>query len=215
MKKSVACLIAYLLVVLALSPARADGDEGLYDALPSPDSAFIRILNAGPGATGFEMTMAGDTIAIGAQSLSSYFVTKAGRIELATPGVTNAVTIEAGKYYTYSVNGESGKPALYEDATLKDPAKGRLYFYNLTGNDGVALYVPAAKTNALTDVKAASAKSVEVRAPLEVDMVARDGSSDIASFPGVKLKRRNGTSLVLSGAPGRYVAFSTANAIAK
>jgi hypothetical protein len=215
MKKTILHLLSLILLVLAPVVALAEGDEGLYDDLPSPDSAFVRILNAGPGATGFEMPMAGDTVAMGAQSLSPYFVVKAGKIELATPGVTNSIDIEAGKYYTYAVNSQSGKPALYEDDALKDPAKGRLYFYNLTGLDSVALYVPAAKTNALTDIKAASAKSIEVRAPLQVDMVARSASGDIASFPAVKLKRRNGTSLVLSGADGRYVAFSSANAVSK
>jgi alginate O-acetyltransferase complex protein AlgF len=207
-----------LLVVLMLGApvvAFAGGDDGLYDAPPSPDTAFIRILNAGPQATDFEMTIGGETVSVAAQSLGPYMAVQAGKIDLATPAGTTPATIEGSKYYTFAVTSELGKPSLYEDDGLKDPAKGRLYFYNLTKLDSVALYVPAAKKDALSAIQSASASSIELRAPLEVDMVARTTAGDIASFQAVTLKRRSGTSLVLSGGDGHYAGFAVANTVAK
>ena len=69
------------------------------------------------------------------------------------PRRQRTVRISAGKYYTYAVGSGIGKPALFSDDSLQDPAKGRLYFYNLTGIGDVDLYVPAAKAEALKDVR--------------------------------------------------------------
>ncbi len=208
-------IAALAFIALAAVPAMAEGDDGLYDALPPPDSAFIRILNAGPGSSGFEMTVGTNSVVVGAQTVTPYVNLKAGPVTLSSPGASEQVNISAGKYYTYAVGSGIGKPALFSDDSLQDPAKGRLYFYNLTALGDVDLYVPAAKTEALKDVAAGGGRSVEIRAPLEVKIIARTNSGDIVSFDMVKVKRRGGTTLVLSGAEGNYAGFSAANSVAK
>lgn len=214
MKRILSLSIAFLVALGAA--ASAAGDEGLYDAPPPPGSAFIRVLNAGAEASGFDMSIGGASIAVGAHSLTPYAVTKAGMVNMLAPGLNETIEIEAGKFYTYGVGALPGaKNALFIDDKLGDPAKARLYFYNLTELDGVALHVPAAKQDALKDVKTASANSIELRAPLQVDVVARGAAGDLFSYGAVKLKRRGGTSLVLSGTAGNYSGFAVANTIAK
>lgn len=215
MKSMYASVVWLVFVIAAAVPAAAAGDDGLYEALPPPDSAFLRILNAGPGSLGFEMVIAGDTIAVGPQSVTAYVILKAGNVELSPPGAKQQVTVEAGKYYTYAVGSGLGKPALFHDDNLRDLAKGRIYFYNLTGLGGVDLYVPAAKADALKDIAAGANKSVEIRAPLDVAMIARADAGDLVSFDTVKVKRRGGTTLVLSGVEGNYAGFTVTNSVAK
>jgi alginate O-acetyltransferase complex protein AlgF len=215
MKKFAVPYLFFALVASLPSAAQAAGDAGLYDAPPPPNSAFIRILNAGPGSFDFDMTIAGKTLPVAAQSLGSYVIVSAGAVDLAGRGTSKQVKLDPGKFYTFAVSDSSGNSQLYVDDGLTDPAKGRLYFYNLTAENSVELYVPAAKTDALSDLPASSTKSVEIRAPLEVDMVAKAADSELATFESVKLKRRSGTSLVLSGKAGSYSGFTVSNTIAQ
>ena len=97
------------------------------------------------------------------------------------------------------------------DMLQLNPAKADVSLYNLSAQDGVDLYVPAARAVALQAVSANSGKSVALKAPLTLDFDMKNGERTLASVASVALKRRSGVSIVLTGAEGGYSAAAVAN----
>jgi hypothetical protein len=106
------------------------------------------------------------------------------------------MTVEAGTYYTFA-QAEEGF-VQFIDPAIADPSKAELLFYNLTGQPGVDLFVPAGKTNAITGVDADTSKSVELRAPLTLTFEAQLDGTTLALVSDVKLERKQAISLFLT-----------------
>lgn len=188
-----------LLAVAVLSASTfsaSAGDEGLYEGLPPENAGFVRWLNLDASQVSVQTT--DGKIDVPAASLAPYAVAVSGAKTFAVGDKELPVDVEAGKFYTVVASGPlAGK--VFEDEAPTDPTKSRLYFYNLTDSADVDLFVPKAKKDALSDVASGASKSVDLKAPLTIDMVARVGGEDVAQYPGVALKRRGGSSLVLYG----------------
>lgn len=112
--------------------------------------------------------------------------------------------VSAGKYYSRL----AGK--LREDAPLTNPAKARLYFYNLSDAKG-AVIAPQHQNTVIVDDHT---HSREVNA-LTLDLLVKAGDKPVQQFEKVTLRRREGISILLVGKQGKYQAVMKRNATAR
>lgn len=201
-----------LLCAIAAPAVAAADDAGLYDAPPSPDSSFVRILNPAVSGGPEAVVVDGKEITATAASLSPYLEVASGDVTIEGGDAVKKVSIEPGAYATVVVR-EGAVQVLFKDAVLVNPAKSRLYFYNMSDAEKVTLFVPAAKVDAIKEVGAGQGMSVELKAPLQLDFVAQAGGRDLARFPGVSLQRRGGQSLILFGSGGNYTGAVVKNSL--
>jgi Alginate O-acetyl transferase AlgF len=213
MKNRLIALLWTATILLTGAKASYAGDEALYDAPPPPDSAFFRVLNADPEGKNVAVTLAGHEIKSAAKALSPYVIVKAGDQTVTGLAADVPVSLHAGAFYTLAVVDASGATKLFEDKALNDPAKSRLFFYNMSDAKSVNLFVPAASKDALEGIDSNASNSVELKAPMELDFVAKSADASLATFTRVVLKRRATVSLVLYGSAGTYTGAITANTV--
>ncbi len=195
--------------VLALSAAAGQAfaqDDGLYQDVFDPNSSFIRVLAPGEAFA----TVDGTEVRNLDEGVSSYVNVMPGTIEVALPSATTSIEVAPSSYYTVVLS-ETGEPEVLTDEMVNSPSKSDVSFYNLTGNDAVELYVPAAKAVAIEDVAPGLGKSVALKAPLTLDFELRAGGETLASVAAVELKRKAGVSIVLTELDGAYTAVAVPN----
>jgi Alginate O-acetyl transferase AlgF len=207
--RALALLLPFVVLGLFVPVVHA-GDEGLYDAAPPADSAFVRLLNAKVSGEMKSSEVGGQTLQAQSGSITPYVVASISGTELGTLLGQQPI---AGTYYTIAFADSIEGSKVFSDEPLSDPAKGSLFFYNLTDKADVELYVPVAKTAAIKSTAANEGTSVELKAPLKLDFVARIGAEDLATIPGVLIKRRLPVSVVLFGTGGTYAAMSEVNTV--
>jgi alginate O-acetyltransferase complex protein AlgF len=183
--------------VLALGVATwplavAAQDAGLYAAAADPNSAFIRLVDF----TGGGGSINGSPVLVGEEGVSAYFNVPSGQVPVTFGTASQNEDVLPGGYYTLVLT-PSGFTK-FSDETLQDPSKSEVYFYNLTEERAVDLYVPAAKANAISGVAQGEGKSVALRAPLSLEFEARIADQVIATTPTLELQRKDGLSLFLT-----------------
>ncbi|WP_425052178.1 alginate O-acetyltransferase AlgF [Psychromarinibacter sp. S121] len=198
-------LAGVLAISAAAGPAFAQ-DDGLYQDVFDPNSSFIRVLAPGEAFA----TVDGTEVRNLDEGVSSYVNVMPGTIEVALPSATTSIEVAPSSYYTVVLS-ETGEPEVLTDEMVNSPSKSDVSFYNLTGNDAVELYVPAAKAVAIEDVAPGLGKSVALKAPLTLDFELRAGGETLASVPAVELKRKAGVSIVLTELDGAYTAVAVPN----
>jgi alginate O-acetyltransferase complex protein AlgF len=204
-----ATLFSCVLVAVFANGAQA-GDDGLYGAPPPADAAFVRLLNAKTAGEMQSSEIGGQTLQAPAGSITPYVIASTTNAELENLLGQQPV---AGGYYTIAFADSIQGSKVFSDEPLNDPAKGSLFFYNLTDKAAVELYVPVAKTAAIKSTAANEGSSVELKAPVKLDFVARVGAEDLATIPDITIKRRAPVSVVLFGTGGTYAAMSDVNTI--
>jgi Alginate O-acetyl transferase AlgF len=210
MKRKLIALMFLLFGNVGLAMA---GDEALYDAPPPPDSAFFRVLNADPDDKNVNVSLGDHQIKSVAKGISPYVIVKAGDQTVKGLNTDVPVTLKAGAFYTLAIVSAGGQTKLFDDKVLNDPAKSRLFFYNMSDAKTVNLFVPAALKDALSGLEPEAANSVELKAPMELEFIAKSGDTSLATFSGVVLKRRATVSLVLFGVAGSYTGSVTPNTV--
>lgn len=197
---------SFLFASLALAASAASaGDDALYADVFDPNSSFIRVL--APGET--FASIDGKTIRDFDEGMSAYVNVMPGSVAVALSGAETNIDVQSGAYYTVLTGAEG--PIVLEDAVTGSPAKSDVTVYNLSGNDGVALYVPAAKATAIDGVGPLSGKSIALKAPLTLDFELRVGGDTLASVAQVELKRKAGVSIILTQAGSGYHAVAAPN----
>jgi Alginate O-acetyl transferase AlgF len=202
--------LAALLLLISV-PALA-GDDGLYAAPPPPDATFIRVLNGTEDTAPLSLAMQTAAVKVQMHQVSPYTMLKAGDLVVKGLPTDIPVSLKAGGYYTLAVK-IGGASKLFIDTPPEDPAKSRVYFYNLTDQASVDLFVPAASKNAISGVMSDEATSVELKAPLQIDMVAKSASGELAHFDDVALKRRSTLTIAVFGSNGHFSSLVQPNTI--
>ena len=195
--------------MLALSAATGPviaQDDGLYQDVFDPNSSFIRVLAPDEAFA----TVDGTEVRNLDEGVSSYVNVMPGSVEVALPSATTSIEVAPSSYYTVVLS-EAGEPEVLTDTMVNSPSKSDVSFYNLTGNDAVGLYVPAAKAVAIGDVAPGLGKSVALKAPLTLDFELRADGETLASVAAVELKRKAGVSIVLTELDGAYTAVAVPN----
>lgn len=167
-------------------------DAGLYANAIDPTMAYVRVhvIDADQASIG------GAAVAVPDEQVSGYVSVPPGTIEIGSGDNAAEMTVEAGTYYTFAQNADGFTQFI--DPAIADPSKAEVLFYNLTETAGVDLFVPAAKTNAITDVNAGSSQSVELRAPLSLSFEAQSDGATLATVSDVALERKQAVSLFLN-----------------
>lgn len=198
-----------LLALLPLSTVATADDGGLYEKPLDPNSAFVRVIapqssSASVNNSAFDQLKAG---------VSPYVAVAPGEIAVAAGNGEGKVTAEAGKFYSAVL--AEGKMVTIEDDMTKNPAKATLTLYNLTERKDLDVFVPQAGANAVTDVESGGSKSVALRAPLNVDLVVREGDAELAKLDKVEFKRLAGVTIVVTGAGEQVSAVAVPSTIAR
>lgn len=210
MKTLFAFFLALFMIPLA---ALAAGEEELYAPVPPADSAFVRAVNL-TGDAGLAVQLGGLPFPAGMiDSVSDYAVIKQGEHKLSYGDKSQAVTIEAGNYYTLVVAKE-GDAKVLEDALIENPAKAVIYFYNLSDAAAASLLAPSHNATIFEGIASGASTSREINAAT-LDLAVKADGADIAGLEQIKLQRQAGVSIFLTGAKNDYKAFAVFNKVSQ
>lgn len=202
---------ATALALTLLATAAQAQDGGLYEDVPDPNAAFLRVIGADLTAA----TVNGTNLENLDTGISPYVViTDAGDITVDADAQTSTATVTPATFHTLLI-AEDGTRTLVTDPLTLSPAQADVTFYNLSDRPSVDLFVPAAKAKAIEAIAPNAGGAVALKAPLTLDFEAREGDTPLASVSGIALERRQGVALVLRGSGGTYELLAAPNAIAK
>jgi alginate O-acetyltransferase complex protein AlgF len=185
--------LAAMAATLTLAAHAQADDGGLYAKPLDPNSAFVRVI--APGAS--SATVSSNSFSQLSDGVSPYVAVAPGDISVTASGGQGSVKAAAGKFYS-AILTDAGVVTIEDDMT-KNPAKATLSLYNLTEKADIDLFVPQAGAEAVSDVDSGASKSVALRAPLNVDLVVREGDKEIAKLDKVEFKRLAGVTVVVTG----------------
>lgn len=183
--------LTLLAATIAFAGGAAAQDGGLYEKAIDPNSAFIRVLLPENTVARIEAKSFSNV----EDGLTPYVVVEPGDIDVSMGSATEKVSASSGKFYTATYDGE-GLVNVIEDKVTTSPSKANLTFYNLTSHEGVDLFVPQAKANAVKGVPAGDGKTVALKAPLTLDFSAVVDGETMATVEAVKLSRGGGTTII-------------------
>ena len=205
-------LLTWMIALLFPFVSTQADDAELYDPAPPADSAFVRVINAKSDTSDTKASVGGVSYGeLSYPTISNYRIVKGGSHKATLGAMSADVAIEAGGYFTIGLN-EAGEIKLIKDELLANPAKSRAYFYNFTDADGGTLFAPEHGAPILDQIAANQGKSREVNA-LKLNLQAKIGETVIQDFSAVQLKRRIGTSFVITGKAGSYKAIMIENEV--
>lgn len=201
--------LAAIAATLTLSAQAQADDGGLYAKPLDPNSAFVRVI--APGAS--SATVSSNSFSQLSDGVSPYVAVAPGDIAVTASGGQGSVKAAAGKFYS-AILTETGLVTIEDDMT-KNPAKATLSLYNLTEKADIDLFVPQAGAEAVSDVDSGTSKSVALRAPLNVDLVVREGDKEIAKLDKVEFKRLAGVTVVVTGSGDTVAAVAVPSTISR
>ena len=201
---------ATLLTLALIATAAQAQDGGLYEDVPDPNAAFLRVIGADLTAA----TVNGTNLENLEAGISPYVViTDAGDITVDADGTSDTATVTPATFHTLLIAADGTRTVITDPLSLS-PAQADVTFYNLSDIPAADLYVPAAKAKAIEGIAPNAGGTVALKAPLTLDFEARDGDTVLATAPGIPLERRQGVALLLRGSAGSYELLSAPNAIA-
>ncbi|MGR6432581.1 alginate O-acetyltransferase AlgF [Rhizobium sp. PAMB 3174] len=184
-------------------------DAGLYAKPIDPNSAFVRVISPGSSIA----SVKGSSFSGLTDGVSPYVAVDPGDISVSS-SLTNAkVEAGAGKFYT-AILTQDGTKTVVDDMS-KNPAKASLTLYNLSDAADAAVFVPQAKSEAISKVEMGGSKTVALRAPLKLDLVVKASGKDVADLHTVEFKRGSGITVVLTGSGDKLSAIAVPSTIAR
>ena len=176
----------------AAFPAFAN-DDGLYDAPPPPNSAFVRIIDA--SGTGNIIVSLGDvSVTVPVSAVSGYAIVPAGKLPVTLGEATAEVEVAAGKFYSIAVF-SAAAPTVMEDVAIANPAKAGIYFYNLAKEGNATLFAPKQNVAVIDTVAAGKTGFRDINA-VTLDLEVRTSGAPTL-MKDVALKRRAGLTIVV------------------
>lgn len=189
-------------------------DAELYDPAPPTNAAFVRLAIGTP-------TIKEQQTAVGATSygtvsypaLTDYRIIESGSHEVVIGELKKNLRIEPGKYYTIAAT-QDGELLPFSEMLLENPAKSHVYLYNLSNVEPIQLIAPKHNMAVLEAVKINNLKSRDINA-LTISLEVKHADTSIQTFNDVVLKRRVGTSFLVTGNKDNLSALTVENRIAK
>ncbi|MDW5315905.1 alginate O-acetyltransferase AlgF [Rhizobium sp. PL01] len=189
-------------------PAVAD-DGALYAKPIDPKAAFVRVIAPGSSIASVKSSSFNQLTG----GVSPYVAVTPGEVSVSSSFGQANVSAKAGKFYS-AVLTATGETTVEDDMT-KNPAKATLTLYNLTERAQLDLFVPQAGADAVSDVTRGASKSVALRAPLDLDLVVRDGETELARIGKVEFKRLAGIAVVVTETGDTINAIAVPSTIAR
>jgi alginate O-acetyltransferase complex protein AlgF len=212
----------YILTIAAccsaalLSGAASAQDEALYDPVPPPDSAYVRVIDAECEGS-FEVGIGARSIPVADGGISFFVPLPAGSYPVTSPGhpnVRGTVSVAPGKAYSIVVRGRSAPVSLLEDTIEANPDKSAVYLYNLTPTDGAELFVPKAKVSIISSVASEKSGYRSVNA-VTVDAEVRLGGKVVETVAQQTFRRRSGQTYVVCEENGMHKVVHKRNEAAR
>ncbi|MFW5688809.1 MAG: alginate O-acetyltransferase AlgF [Spirochaetota bacterium] len=170
------------LVAAASLPAQ---DGGLYGSGAPDDAAFVRIVNAAPGAGELGASI-GDTGLgpVGVGSVTPYRAVVTGLFQVAVGERSVELVAENGAYYTIAILPDA--LLLFEDPEHTDPTQAQIFVYNLRLPGRARLVASERGATVLGPVDSEASEQVAVAA-VPVELALRSGGGQIAlGDPGLE-----------------------------
>jgi alginate O-acetyltransferase complex protein AlgF len=208
MKFSRRLAAAFFLSALAW-PALAD--EALYDPVPPPDSAFVRIIDAGAAAV--NGTVGGKPAISETSGVSPYQIVPKGKQPIRIGDVNGEIEIAPAKFYTIALM--DGKLTTFEDPSADTPGRAGIVFYNLADAPGGSVYVPKLKVAVVEGVAPGATASKIVKAVTLDKIEIKLGDQVVAAFDAVALRPRSAMTAYVAGKAGAYKAYLMPSTTAK
>jgi alginate O-acetyltransferase complex protein AlgF len=209
MKTILALGASAIFSITALAGTASAQDAGLYAKPIDPNSAFVRVISPGSSIA----SVKGSSFSGLTDGVSPYVAVDPGDISVSS-SLTNAkVEAGAGKFYT-AILTQDGTKTVVDDMS-KNPAKASLTLYNLSDAADAAVFVPQAKSEAISKVEMGGSKTVALRAPLKLDLVVKASGKDVADLQTVEFKRGSGITVVLTGSGDKLSAIAVPSTIAR
>jgi len=190
-----------LLPLALLLSFSALAQEGLYDAAPPVDSAFVRVLNAPTATLGTKAVTAEKGAA------SAYVVIPQGQVAAKLGATAGKLNLEAGKFY--SVIQAGGKLVLLTDQAADNRAKALLTIYNLSKVANIDLKTADGKTTVIAGVKPGESGNRAVNG-ITVELAAFNGTKVLGRLKSVALERGSAYAIVVTDT-GVIMTTSTTN----
>ncbi len=203
-----------LIAMLMLLPVSAMADDAeLYEPAPPADSAFVRVINADVSSAVIKLADINYEHS-NPPFISSYRVVPAGKQDFSLGEKESAFSFSAGNFYSLLLR-EGKMPALVQDELLENPAKGRLYFYNLSEAKDAEVISPDHQNAMIVEkVLPGTGVSREINA-VTLSLQVKAEGKEVSTFDKVQLKRRAGETIVLTGKEPPYRVIIKPNAVAR
>ncbi len=200
-----------MLTVLTFTTAQAD-DAELYDKPIPANAALVRVVNAASGVVEAPATVSSFGFGkVKYAAITNYKIVNEGDVTATIGGVSQKIALKAGNYYTAVLTNDL-KIVLLQDALISNPAKARIYFYNLSDAASASVFAPEHKTAIIAGVAKNAANSKEINA-FKLNIQVKAADAVLKEFANVQLKRRVGVTFLLIGSKGKYTVKMLENVV--
>lgn len=194
MKTTLLALGAALLAGLAPLPTLA-ADEGVYGPVAPPNSAFVRVFNA-TAQPELQARIGDKTLdEIPAYGASEFVFLPPGKYTLTAGAASQAVSLQANKFYTAALEGKALR--LMDNERYTNRLKALVIVYNLVDGSTLSLKTPDGRP-VIENVGPDSSASREVNA-VKVNLALYDGAKKITDVKPMNLERGRAFSLFVAG----------------
>lgn len=175
-----------LMLILCLGFV-AQAQEGLYGPQTPQDTAFVRFVHAATSVPEATFSIAGVPFATTEYThVTPYDLLAEGTHTISVDELTTELTTDVGGFYTVVLMPED--LLVITDTPLEDPAKARLFLYNLSTLDTIDLQTADGDTEVLTGVAAGSSSSIEVN-PADVTLAVFHQGEVLQELSDLQLER--------------------------
>jgi alginate O-acetyltransferase complex protein AlgF len=185
-----------LMLILCLGFV-AQAQEGLYGPQTPQDTAFVRFVHVATSVPEATFSVAGVPFATTEYAhVTPYDLLAEGTHTISVDELTTELTTEIGGFYTVVLMPED--LLVITDTPLEDPAKARLFLYNLSTLDTIDLKTADGETEVLTGVAAESSSSVEVN-PADVTLAVFHQGEVVQELSDLQLERGTAYGIFVMG----------------
>lgn len=176
--------ILSLITMMIIQSAHAGRDDGLYDPLPPPGSAFVRFVNAterDASATASLKTFG----EVNPKNVTPYFVIRKGEVDIKFGEHAADMNVEEGQFYSVILN--DGLLTL-TDTPNAGRTKSQIQFYNLSNHETLQLKTSDGKIE-ITDPAAPNESRVRPINAVKLETALYHGDEQISEPSTINLKR--------------------------
>ncbi len=182
--------------------------DNLYGPSAPPDAAYVRIINASPAGEVEARLGDVDYTPVAFTEVTPYRVVEPGDLTLGVAGAEQALTAEAGAFYTAVLTPEGVN--VLRDEALVDASRALLTLYNFSSLGPLDLKTADGETSIVTSVAPGGEGSIVVN-QAEVGLGVFDGSELVGETEPSLLERGTAYSvLVFDGETGPVVVLEPA-----
>lgn len=197
--------LAVLLPFAAQNAALAENaDEGLYDPVPPPGSAYVRFINVDPDVNDEGVDANGKEYSdVPFAEMSPYYVFPKGEVKASFEEASTTLKVESGKFYTLVLSKDKIVPLT--DPTNTNGAKALVTLYNLSKTPEAVLKTADGKITVTETPAKSGALSSRVMNAVKFTTAVYSGDTKIMDGQELALERGKSYAVVLyddkEGAP--------------